>query len=126
MDEKHKFSDIHFVHFTLYFICSKLILPWYSSSYPFCNILLLIYHALFFFTDDLSYNKLAYQTHTYVGTYYAAVNAVDRNSTTCTRTRGIGSNSPDKTMLWKVDLGGVYSIHSVTIIFKNYDLWSGI
>uniref|UniRef100_A0A8W8NYI9 Multiple epidermal growth factor-like domains 10 n=1 Tax=Magallana gigas TaxID=29159 RepID=A0A8W8NYI9_MAGGI len=29
--------------------------------------------------------------------------------------------SPYKTTWWKVDLGGVYSIYSVTILFKNYN-----
>ena len=37
------------------------------------------------------------------------------------RTKEIGINSPDKTVWWKVDLGGVYNIYSVNIAFKNYD-----
>nr|XP_034321740.1 multiple epidermal growth factor-like domains protein 11 [Crassostrea gigas] len=37
------------------------------------------------------------------------------------RTREIGRNSPHKTMWWKVDLGGLYNIYSINIIFKNYD-----
>ena len=37
------------------------------------------------------------------------------------RTGPIGPNSPYKTAWWKVDLGGVYNIYSVNILFKNYD-----
>lgn len=47
--------------------------------------------------------------------------AVDRNTTTCMRTRPIGRNNPDKTVWWKVDLGGVYSIQSINVLFKNYN-----
>ena len=52
---------------------------------------------------------------------YRAGNAVDREITTCTRTNIIGETSPDKTVWWMVDLGGVYNIYSVNILFKNYD-----
>ena len=52
---------------------------------------------------------------------YVASNAVDGNTATCMRTIVIGPNSPDKTVWWKVDLGGVYNIYSVNIWFKNYD-----
>ena len=52
---------------------------------------------------------------------YKAGNAVDRNITTCMRTDAIGVNSPDQTVWWKVDLGGVYNIYSVNIVFKNYE-----
>ena len=51
---------------------------------------------------------------------YKAGNAVDGNITTCMRTDAIGRTSPDKTVWWKVDLGGVYKIYSVNIVFKNY------
>lgn len=37
------------------------------------------------------------------------------------RTKEIGRNSPDKTTSWKVDLGRVYNIYSIDILFKNYD-----
>ncbi|XP_052695521.1 protein draper-like [Crassostrea angulata] len=52
---------------------------------------------------------------------YGAGNAVDRNTLTCMRTLEIGTRSPDKTMWWRVDLEGLYSIYSINIIFKNYD-----
>lgn len=38
----------------------------------------------------------------------------------------IGSNSPYKTVWWKVDLGGVYSIYSINVLFKNYDDGDGL
>ena len=52
---------------------------------------------------------------------YVASNGVDRDILTCMRTNVIGPNCPYKTVWWKVDLGGVYSIHSVNILFKNYE-----
>ena len=73
------------------------------------------------FTDDLSHNKDASQSHTFTGPGYGAENAVDGNTATCMRTSQIGPNSPYKTVWWKVDLGGVYNIFSVNILFKNYN-----
>lgn len=80
------------------------------------NIYLYIY-----LTDKISFNKVATQSHTHKGVGYSAQNAVDRNTNTCMRTRDIGINSIDKTVWWKVDLGEVYSIYSITILFKNYE-----
>lgn len=37
------------------------------------------------------------------------------------RTKDIGRSSNDKTVWWKVDLGGVFNIYSINILFKNYD-----
>lgn len=37
------------------------------------------------------------------------------------RTIVIGITSDDKMVWWKVDLGGVYNIYSINILFKNYD-----
>lgn len=71
--------------------------------------------------DDISYHKAATQSHTYTGTGYDASNAVDGNTATCTRTKDIGNNARDKTVMWKVDLGGVHSIYRIGILFKNYD-----
>nr|XP_034338137.1 uncharacterized protein LOC117692884 [Crassostrea gigas] len=34
---------------------------------------------------------------------------------------GTGLSTPDKTVWWKVDLGGVYNIYRINILFKNYD-----
>ena len=77
-------------------------------------------------TDDLSKNKVASQSTTYAATSsdaykYVAGNAVDRDITTCMRTETIGRVSPDKMVWWKVDLGAVYNIYSVNILFKNYE-----
>lgn len=73
-------------------------------------------------TDDVSSKKAATQSHTYIGNApkYDAYNAVDRNPATCMRTRDIGRTGIFKTLWWKVNLGGVYYIHSIDIIFKNY------
>ncbi|XP_056002460.1 receptor-type tyrosine-protein phosphatase alpha-like isoform X2 [Ostrea edulis] len=50
----------------------------------------------------------------------AANNAVDRISSTCMTTKKIGLNSPEKTTWWFVNLGDVYSIYSVRILFKEH------
>lgn len=73
------------------------------------------------FTDDLSYNKLATQSHTHIGTDFAAGNAVDRISTTCMMTQPIGHTSPDKTVWWRVDLGRMFSIYSINVFFRSLD-----
>lgn len=74
--------------------------------------------------DDLSYGKKAIQTDRFKGYQvpaFSAQNALDRNVTTCTRTAIIGNTSPDKNVSWQVDLGGVYNIYSITILFKEYE-----
>ena len=72
----------------------------------------------------MSRNKVATQSSIYSNLnneQYRAGNAVDRNITSCMRTGVIGPTSPYKTVWWKVDLGEVYNIYSVNILFKNYD-----
>nr|XP_022306102.1 receptor-type tyrosine-protein phosphatase epsilon-like [Crassostrea virginica] len=80
---------------------------------------------LAFAYDDLSKNQVATQSTTSPPDptnhiTYVAGNAVDRDITTCMRTEVIGPTSQEKTVWWKVDLGGVYNIYSVNILFKNY------
>lgn len=70
--------------------------------------------------DDISYNKIAKQSSTYTGPTYGAGNAVDGNIATCMRTLDFGRNSPQKTVWWNVDLGGIYSIYSINILFRAY------
>lgn len=78
--------------------------------------------SLAFSYNDLSYDKIATQSRTYAGSSnYAARFAVDRITLTCMRAQEIGLSSPEKTVWWKVDLGGVYSIYSIAILFKNYE-----
>lgn len=78
---------------------------------------------LFFFIplDDISYTKAATQSHTATGTGYDASKAVDRDTATCIRTLPIGLNTPQQTVWWKVDLGGVYNIQRINILFANYN-----
>lgn len=82
----------------------------------------------YFAIDELSYKKVAYQSSTEIGLYHEADNAVDGKTTTCMRAQPIGSSYsyPDQIVWWKVDLGGLYSIYSVDIIFKNYAGYYGI
>lgn len=73
-------------------------------------------------TDDLSYNKDATQSRTYIDLdKYAARFAVDRITLSCMRAKEKGHRSTEKTVWWKVDLGKVLSIYSVAILFKNYE-----
>lgn len=75
------------------------------------------------FTDNLSDNKLATQSLTYPGHLSGASSAVDGNTATCTQQYAIGLNAPYKTVWWKVDLGDVYNIYSISILFKTYDVY---
>lgn len=52
---------------------------------------------------------------------YDASKAVDGNIATCMRTLDIGRTSPQKTVWWKVDLGEVYTINSINILFRAYN-----
>ncbi|XP_052694711.1 tyrosine-protein kinase receptor Tie-1-like [Crassostrea angulata] len=72
--------------------------------------------------NDLSYNKIATQSPIYRRiSEYEANNALDRNITTCMRTQAIGLSSTDNSMWWKVDLGGLYNVYRITIMFKSYE-----
>ena len=70
----------------------------------------------------MSKNKVATQSKTAVGSFeaYKAGNAVDRDIKTCMRAQVIGTASDDNIVWWMVDLGGVYNIYSVNILFLNY------
>lgn len=76
--------------------------------------------------DDLSFQALASQSPNFPTSssyhWYEARNAIDRNTDTCMRTDGIGLgvSAPNKHTWWKVDLGAVYNIHSISILFKDY------
>lgn len=78
---------------------------------------------VYFSTDDLSFKAVASQSPIQSDPFnwYKANNALDRNTSTSMRTDQIGGNSWYKTMWWKVDLGGMYTIYSINILFKNYD-----
>lgn len=75
------------------------------------------------FLDDLSKGQYTEQSKTrpcVPTSDCAANNAVDRNVGSCVRTEAFGINSQDKTMWWFVNLGNIYSIYSVRILFKDY------
>ncbi|XP_062617125.1 protein draper-like isoform X2 [Saccostrea cucullata] len=77
--------------------------------------------------EDLSMGKTASQSSTppclneACRTFYISANAVDRDKSTCTRNTEIGRLSNTKTVWWRVDLGAVYSIYSINVLFKNYN-----
>lgn len=95
------------------FVCLKEVQPFKISPF--------ILYLDLTFLDDLSFGKLATQSRIYH--WLHAINAVDRNMTTCMRTGPIGISSPDKKMWWKVDLGRVYSIDSINIWFQANDYY---
>lgn len=76
--------------------------------------------------DDLSSHALASQFpgFSFSSSHYSyeATNAVDRNTATCMRTDaiGIGASAINKHTWWKVDLGAIYNIYSIDILFKDY------
>lgn len=76
-------------------------------------------------SDDLSFQAFSSQSPAFPSpmSYYLydARCAVDRNTSTCMRTDDIGLQSPHKFTWWKVDLGGVYNIYSIQILFKDYE-----
>lgn len=76
---------------------------------------------LYYFKDNISYKKVATQSPTYVALNAESSFAVDGIISTCMKTLDIGRTSLYKTVWWKVDLGEVYSIYSINILFKNYD-----
>lgn len=85
---------------------------------PVCNV----FGFFLSHIDDISYKKVATQSHTYYGgAYYVANNAVDGDIATCMRTDTIGMNDLHKTVWWKVDLGGQRNIYSISILFKSYN-----
>lgn len=79
---------------------------------------LLLQKLLYYFKDNISFKKVAIQSHTLNA---EASYAVDGSISTCMRTLDIGRTSPYKTVWWIVDLGEVYSIYSIYILFKTYD-----
>lgn len=80
---------------------------------------------LYFFLilyKDISFNKVATQSHTYpVGPYHVANNAVDGDIATCMRPDIIGIHALHKAVWWKVDVGGPRNIYSINILFKSYN-----
>lgn len=75
------------------------------------------------FADDLSFKAVASQSKILYdpSNFYAASNAVDRNTATCMRTVAIGNTAVEKTTWWKADLSETFNIYSINILFKNYD-----
>nr|XP_034319983.1 multiple epidermal growth factor-like domains protein 10 [Crassostrea gigas] len=84
-------------------------------------VLCLIGLSVAFSYDNISLKKMATQSHTYSNLLDDAKYGVDGNSATCMKTYDIGVNSLIAAVWWKVDLRRVYRIHSINILFKNYD-----
>ncbi|XP_048750094.2 multiple epidermal growth factor-like domains protein 10 isoform X2 [Ostrea edulis] len=73
---------------------------------------------------DLSFDKSTahYPEYCYDGYYcdrYQSSNAVDRVNSTCTRNRPIGRYRYES-VWWRVDLGDIYNVYNVIILFKDY------
>lgn len=78
------------------------------------------------FTDNLSANKQTYQyRQTYTCPSCGAGKAVDGNMSTCMRTDDIGiTTTYDSKTWWYVDLGGIYNVYNIRIVFKDYPGYS--
>ncbi|XP_062571183.1 multiple epidermal growth factor-like domains protein 11 [Saccostrea cucullata] len=79
---------------------------------------------IFYIEDDLSFGKRSEQSSSAVCKPVSAcwaINAVDRDNSTCMKTAYIGPSSTYKTVWWYVDLGDVYSVNSVRILFKTFE-----
>lgn len=77
-------------------------------------------YTIHLLTGDLSVNKNTAQYRTVIGCSACdAINAVDRNISTCTRTE-FGQTSPDHFTWWYVDLGAVHSVYNIRIQFRDY------
>nr|XP_034321035.1 multiple epidermal growth factor-like domains protein 6 isoform X1 [Crassostrea gigas] len=85
------------------------------------NVVYMAGFVLSYAYDDLSFEKIASQSYPVLGSLYSANNAVDRNTTTCSRTSDIGYASRFKNVWWKVDLGRVHNLYNMGILFKSYD-----
>ncbi|XP_062600593.1 uncharacterized protein LOC134262231 [Saccostrea cucullata] len=75
-------------------------------------------------TDDLSYGKRSEQSSSFACKPVSAClasNAVDRDISTCMRTEYIGLHSTYKTVWWYVNLGDVYSVYSIRVLFRTYE-----
>lgn len=77
------------------------------------------------FTDNLSENKQTYQyRQTYTCPSCGAGKAVDGNMSTCMRTDDIGITTTYSKTWWYVDLGGIYNVYNIRIVFKDYPGYS--
>lgn len=74
------------------------------------------------FTENLSADKSTdqYRNISLCKTCGAG-RAVDRDDGTCMRTEDIGTTSNnDKKTWWYVNLGGVFNVYNIRILFKDY------
>lgn len=79
------------------------------------------------FTENLSENKQTDQYRkidTSICQLCASGGAVDGNTGTCMRTEDIGTTSNTDKTWWYVDMGGVYNVHNIRILFKDYSGYS--
>ena len=75
-----------------------------------------------YFSDDISVGENATQYITPVcdpPSDCEAINAVDRNIGTCSKSEAIGRSS-NKVIWWYVDLGEILSVYDIRIQFKDY------
>lgn len=98
-----------------FFVCIRLKSQWFRSVQEKSWITSVL------FTENLSKNKRTDQYRKIGLSKYDADRAVDGDNSTCMRTEDFGTTSVyDKKTWWFVDLGGVYNVYNIRILFMDY------